>query len=41
MTDFITTHINNMPDLTQHIILEFLGYKVYNGTYVKKIPKNG
>ena len=32
--------IKKIPDLPQHIILEFLGYKRRNGKYMKQFPKN-
>ena len=29
---------NNFPDLVQHIILEFLDYRLRNGKYIRRIP---
>jgi len=28
----------NLPDLAQHIILEFLNYRLRNGKYIRRIP---
>lgn len=41
MTAYILSIVGkNIPDLPQHIILEFLGYKNRNNKYIKQLPKN-
>ena len=40
MSQVIMNIINKVPDLPQHFILEFLGYKFHHGKYAKQLPGN-
>jgi hypothetical protein len=42
MSQFVLSIVDNIgkvPDLPQHIILEFLGYKFHHGNYSKQFPR--
>jgi len=42
MSQFVLSIVDNIgkvPDLPQHIILEFLGYKFHHGSYSKQFPR--